>query len=373
MSYLSQFMSLGIISRALINLAACIFAAILASFAVPTKLSPPFTQFITILRNSVGFGLGVACTYFVLFILSIFPLVYNSYFVAVSRFLLVGNLFLEGIFAPDRIDASHIVGLAGYLAIVALITFRVAAQVPVDQTEESTTIERLWILLTFAMQTVTAFTLVAFTDTLTADGWIGHFENLFILLLFAALISTLVARIDTTTLNEQENNENEEENCGLDHMPCILRLLVFVPCVWICCPWAPLVFLLSGVNDVGIKEKWFQVSNMIGGLAASIEASGMLTRLTNEISSGLGVCGEKQCNYPWIFVLLQAGIALIATIVLLPILTYVVPDFLVPSPEESEIVTNEVPKHKLPIKFITATQSDTVSLLSGPTSKYNIV
>lgn len=344
MSYLSQFMSLGIISRALINLAACIFAAILASFAVPTKLSPPFTQFITILRNSVGFGLGVAW-----------------------------NLFLEGIFAPDRIDASHIVGLAGYLAIVALITFRVAAQVPVDQTEESTTIERLWILLTFAMQTVTAFTLVAFTDTLTADGWIGHFENLFILLLFAALISTLVARIDTTTLNEQENNENEEENCGLDHMPCILRLLVFVPCVWICCPWAPLVFLLSGVNDVGIKEKWFQVSNMIGGLAASIEASGMLTRLTNEISSGLGVCGEKQCNYPWIFVLLQAGIALIATIVLLPLLTYVVPDFLVPSPEESEIVTNEVPKHKLPIKFITATQSDTVSLLSGPTSKYNIV
>lgn len=137
------------------------------------------------------------------------------------------------------------------------------------------------------MQTACEFTLVTFISALTVDGWIGHIENLFILLFFAALISTLVARIDTNALAEQENNE-EEQNYGLDHLPCVLKDLILVPCLWLCCPCVPLVFLLSGVNAVGIKEKWLQVSNIIGGLAASIEASGMLTEGTNS-----NFCGTR--------------------------------------------------------------------------------
>lgn len=342
MTYLSQFMSLSVVSRGLINLAACIFAAILASF-VPTKLAPPFTQFGPIVRESMGFGLGIAW-----------------------------NLFLQSIFAPDEMDASHMIGLAGYLALVALITFRVAAQVEASY-DEPIMVERLWILLTFAMQTVTAFTLVAFVDALTADGWTGNFENLFILLLFAALISTFVARIDINALDEHDSNE--DENCGLDHLPCVLKLLVFVPCLWLCCPWLPAIFLLSGVQGVGLRERWFQVSNMIGGLAASIEASGMLTKLADDIAAGIEFCTEEKCHNPWMFVLLQACVALVATSVMIPLLVNVVPDFLLPpeSSDEFEDYFEDLPKHKKPIEYVTATQSDAVSLLSGPSSKYSSI
>jgi hypothetical protein len=54
MAYLGQFMSLGAVNRALINLAACIFAAFLAS-VVPIKLGSPFTNFGSIVRESMGY------------------------------------------------------------------------------------------------------------------------------------------------------------------------------------------------------------------------------------------------------------------------------------------------------------------------------
>ncbi|MGK3756844.1 MAG: hypothetical protein ACI8RD_009158 [Bacillariaceae sp.] len=388
MAYLGQFMSLGAVNRALINLAACIFAAFLAS-VVPIKLGSPFTNFGSIVRESMGYVrkkrksdtrlyflciriFNILC---VLVFLDpiVLAITHTSCYFFSFGLGIAWNIFLGGIFAPEEMNAKHVVGLAGYLALVALITFRVAAQV--EHTEEPTTIDRLWILLTFAMQTATAFTLVAFISALTADGWMGHIENLFILLLFAALISTLVARVDVNALNEQDSDDEDEQNCGLDHLPCVLKLLIFVPCLWLCCPWVPLVFLLSGVNGVGIKEKWFQVSNMIGGLAASIEASGMITEGTDQIAATVGFCNEKHCNSPWTFVLLQAVVALITTIVLIPLLVPVVPDFLLPpyAEDEPEIVDEEIPRRKTPMEFITAIPSDTISLLSGPSSKYSSV
>ena len=54
MAYLGQFMSLGVVNRALINLAACIFAAFLAC-VVPIKLGSPFTKFGSIVRESMGY------------------------------------------------------------------------------------------------------------------------------------------------------------------------------------------------------------------------------------------------------------------------------------------------------------------------------
>lgn len=105
----------------------------------------------------------------------------------------------------------------------------------------------------------------------------------------------MVSSIDTNAIDDHESSE-DEQNCGLDHLPCILKILVIVPCLCFCCPWVPLVFLLSGVNGVGIKGKWFQVFNMIGGLAASIEAIGMLTQGTNRIAAALSFYSEKECN-----------------------------------------------------------------------------
>lgn len=51
------------------------------------------------------------------------------------------NILLEGLLAPEEMNASHVVGLGGYLALATLISFRVAAQV--EHTEEPNTIDRI--------------------------------------------------------------------------------------------------------------------------------------------------------------------------------------------------------------------------------------
>ena len=71
------------------------------------------------------------------------------------------------------------------------------------------------------------------------------------------------------------------------------------------------------------------------------------------------------------FVLLQAGVAVITTIVLIPLLAPVVPYFLLPPEEEEELVDEEGPRRRTPIEYITVIPSDTISLLSGPSSKYS--
>jgi hypothetical protein len=89
-----------------------------------------------------------------------------------------------------------------------------------------------------------------------------------------------------------------------------------------------MIFLLSGVHGIGVKEKWYSLVSMISGLAASIEASGMLTASANAIAGALGICTEKHCPDPWLFVAIQAALAFLTTIVLIPTLVPLVPPFL---------------------------------------------
>jgi hypothetical protein len=299
MGYLGQFAHLGVIQRAVINLAATLFSALLAT-SVPMKLGSPLNAFGEIVRESMGFGLGIAW-----------------------------NVFTLSIFAPEELDAAHIVGLAGYLALLLLISFRVAAEGSyVDTLEhEPNMIDRMWGLLSFAMNTACAFTMVAFVDSLTHEGWVGDIECFFILLIFSAFMAAGVSKIDVNANPEQEA-EDDMQNCGMDHLPCVLRVLVFLPCFWCCCPWVPMIFLLSGVHGIGVKEKWYSLVSMISGLAASIEASGMLTASANAIAGALGICTEKHCPDPWLFVAIQAALAFLTTIVLIPTLVPLVPPFL---------------------------------------------
>ncbi|KAG7337433.1 hypothetical protein IV203_034507 [Nitzschia inconspicua] len=340
MGYLGQFAHLGSVQRALINLAATLFSAFLAT-SVPMTLGPPFTAFGKIVRDSMGFGLGIAW-----------------------------NVFTLSIFAPDKLDTAHIIGLAGYLALVLLIAFRVAAEGSyVDTLErEPNMIDRMWPLLSFAMNTASAFTLVAFVNSMTHEGWVGDIECFFILLIFSAFLAAGVSKIDVSSSREDANEEmeNGRQNCGMDHLPCVLKVLVFVPCFWCCCPWVPMIFLLSGVHGIGVKEKWFSLVSMISGLAASIEASGMLTASANAIAGALGICNAKHCPEPWIFVSIQVAIATTTTIILIPTLILLVPPFLwSPEDQEQERTTTTT------IEYISKGIEDTISLLSPTTSSSN--
>lgn len=332
MGYLGQFAHLGTIQRAVINLVATLFSALLAT-SVPMKLGRPFTAFGKVVRDSMGFGLGIAW-----------------------------NVFTLSIFAPDELDAAHLVGLAGYLALVLLIAFRVAAEGSyVDTLErEPNMIDRMWPLLSFAMNTACAFTMVAFVDSLTHEGWVGDIECFLILLIFSAFMAVGVSKIDVSSSPEQANEEMEQEmqHCGMDHLPCVLKVLVFLPCFWCCCPWVPMIFLLSGVHGIGVKEKWFSLVSMISGLAASIEASGMLTATANGIAGSLGICKANHCPDPWLFVAIQVAVATVTTIILIPILIPLVPPFL-----WSPVVQHEEPSQSA-FEYITMIADDSISLLS---------
>lgn len=329
MAFLSQFDNLTAINRGLINLAASLLAALLASY-VP-KLGPPCSDFAKIVRETLGFGLGIAW-----------------------------NVLLGILFAPDDLDAGHIVGLTGYLALVVLIAFRVAAEAAPGEAEQNPTmIQRLWSLLSFAMNTACAFTFVAFCNALLHPGWAGDVESLLLLLILSAILSAAVVKFDPEKVGGDDGGDDDEfHHNGMDHIPCIMYILIFVPCVWCCCPWLPALFILAGTNTLGVKSKWFEVTSMITGLASSIEACGMLTKLTDIIGSSLGYCDEKHCHEPWMFVLIQFCLAVITTCILLPFLSHVVPDFLLPN---DSVLANYDSLENVACEYI---PSDAVSLLT---------
>ena len=291
MAYLGQFSRLGTVKRAVINLAATWFAASLAhvtpmflSFdedGLVTRLK--LERFGDIVQTTLGFGLGIAW-----------------------------NVLL-GQFAPEdreNLDLVHLFALAGYLAAVSLIAFRLAAVV---KEPPETIWERQIALLSFAFYVVCAFTLVGFLNALMHPGWLGHLESLAILLVLSGAMSAFVAGVDFDAMSE--NVTEEEDRFGL-HGPC--KLILFLPCVWICCPWFPLIILLAGTETVGVKEHWFRLIAMVAGLASSIDASGMLTDATDALSASMGICDVKVCHYKWLFVLLQVVVAILVTVILIP-------------------------------------------------------
>lgn len=327
MAYLGQFEGLRAVERALINLAATLLAAVLAHVVVPLFTNSATTtttaansttattttattsteqqqrhglvllllqqyrlqRFPIIVQNTLGFGLGIAW-----------------------------NVLL-GQFAPQQQHHQHqqqwswiqFVALVSYLLVVTLLAFRLAATA---KEAPETVAERLVALGAFAMYVVVAFTLVVVLNTILAPGWVGAVESLVILWLLSAVMSAMVATVDLDDISEQVHET-------LQHGPVggIFRILVCVPCVWCCCPWVLVLWLLAGATEnIGVREQWCKVIAMTAGLAASIEASGMLTEATGALAGAMGICTVKNCQHKWLFVFLQTCLAVLATLVLIP-------------------------------------------------------
>jgi hypothetical protein len=306
MAYLAQF-QLPPLHQALLNLAATWFSAFLAQLASSGPQDESSIGFWQrtglIIRDTLGFGLGIAW-----------------------------NVLLAE-FGPDdysQLNVMHFLALVTYLLLVLVIALKLAAMVP----DNPVTIwERHLSLMAFSMYVVCGFTLVGFLNTLLGDGWWGSLESLGIVLVLAALMSTMVAvaDLDGMLLADEEDGQGtsyDEERHSWQYKSSkfgpfggILNCLIFVPCVWCCCPWIPLLILLAGITEsVSVKEHWFRLIAMVAGLASSIEGSSMLTSATDALAAMLGVCGHKHCYNPWMFVLLQVGVAVGCTVVLLPLI-----------------------------------------------------
>mmetsp|Transcript_2565 Transcript_2565/g.5464 ORF Transcript_2565/g.5464 Transcript_2565/m.5464 type:complete len:478 (+) Transcript_2565:125-1558(+) len=318
MAYLGQFSNLTSLDQVLLNLLATAFAAFLAHAVqgsyqltfvpqVQLQLPPQLSRFPHILGDTLGFGLGVAW-----------------------------NVFLVELLAPDDMDYRHIIGLFGYLLVVLMIAFRLAAML--DESNSGTDpsgpslLQRILSMLSFAFNVVCAFTMVAFIRALLCPGWVGDFACLFLLIVLAAILSALVAAVDESTTNRvphrQQIPQQQQQDAEYGFGTCwAMDALVFVPCVWCCCPWIPLVWILAGVTpNVAVKEQWQKLIAFVLGLATSIQASGMLTTATNLLAKTMGICGKKHCEYRWAFVWLQVLIAIVSTSLLLPALAYVAPE-----------------------------------------------
>jgi hypothetical protein len=332
MAYLGQFSSsLGLVDQALVNLAATWFAASLAhampllhnqlqSLQIMESLfgeQGRMRRLGDIVRNTLGFGLGIAWN---VLLIQCFP-------------------------SPSSgsIEIVHILGLAGYLAVVTMIAFRLAAvagQEPDESSSDLTISVRQLALLSFASYVVCAFTLVAFLNAILHSGWLGELESLGVLFLLSAAMSAMVSHVDFEAISEQRSSsgircdDEEEEDEGLDHHhhhhhrmaglqhePCwkvIFLLLVLVPCFWWCCAWVPVVYLLAGTGTLGVKEHWHQLISMVAGLACSIQASGLLTETTDAVAAMLKICDVRHCGHAWRFVALQALFAIVTSLLLIP-------------------------------------------------------
>ena len=330
MAYLGQYKSqLGDLGQMGLNLGATAFAALLVHlvhydgtgsstgndtnastivYQAVKRFPPQLIRFRTILCESMGFGLGVAW-----------------------------NGFLVQLLAPEQMNSYHVVGLMGYLSVVLLLAFRVAALVqeadetgPQQQQQRHPNheiLQRLYILLSFALNVVCAFTMVAFVQVLVSPpGWLGDGLCVLLLVAMAAILSALVVSVQLDGRQDQ-GQETEERNCGFG--TCwAMDMLVFVPCAWCCCPWIPLLWILAGITpDLHVKEKWYKLIAFVLGLASSIQASGMLTSVLDQISTNSGICGENHCHHPWVFVSLQILLAITETVLLLVLLgNYVITD-----------------------------------------------
>ena len=315
MGYLTQtFPNMDAVHSAFLNLVATWFAGALAH-AMPMLLAHLDAQragmseqwqlqrFATIVQNTLGFGLGIAWN------------------------VLLGNLLgPEG--QDEDLSLFRLIGLSGYLAVVTLLSFRLAAAAATAtaSTSTATIVDRQWILIEFASYVVNAFTLVAFLNALLNPSWIGHLVGLCILWILSAVMSAFVARADLEETSTTETaiptaaDDSTVSECQPREGYCtvLFCLLLFVPCTWFCCPWVPVLWLLAGSTDESscVKERWYKLIAMVAGLAASIEASGTLTEATNEFAASF--CTVKQCNRPWLFVTFQTVVAVVVTLVLIP-------------------------------------------------------
>ena len=328
MAYLAQYSTqLTPLQQALLNLAATWLAAFLAQMASSSSNNDETQQAGSnmglgwrqrtglIIRDTLGFGLGIA---------------WNS---------LLANL---GPRQSSQMNLLHVLALLCYLLMVLVLALKLAAMVP----DQPTTVwERHLSLLAFAMYVVCGFTLVGFLNAiLGADyGWFTSLASFGIVLFLAALMSAMVARADLDGMLESANydyhpnddveNNNNNMTSSWEYKPSkfgpfggILNFCIFVPCVWCCCPWVPVLILLAGMTEsVNVKEHWFRLIAMVAGLSSSIVGSGMLTSTTVSLANLWGICGTKHCYEPYWFLVLQVGLAVACTLILLPLIAPLAP------------------------------------------------
>ena len=325
MAWLSQFSQLGTLQRGILDLLVVGACAVLAqTLPDDPRYLPPFVpqRFTPVVRETLGFGLGIAW-----------------------------NVFLGQLLGPKtkhnkgyntEFDLIQFIAMGGYLAIVSLLAFRVAAlkhetnsttNNSQSATPSTTNTSALWQrycdLASFAMAVVCAFTTVDFMGRFMFSEWYGTLQGMALLLLVSAVLNALVASVDLEALRaqalvrqqQQEQQDVEDDNRKLRHSPwtCIL----WIPCCWCCCPWIPVLVLLAHVPSSSgattrLKQDWYALIALVTGLAASIEASNLVTTVVNTLASSF--CTAAHCPQPWLFCMLQIVVAAVTTVILLPAL-----------------------------------------------------
>jgi hypothetical protein len=349
-AYLGQFSyRTSVLERAAMNLAATWGAATLAHLAVLAKENMPrlcstsrlapalggelqwhrLFRLGDIVRDTLGFGLGIA-----------WNLLLSEWLVSSSSSSHKHH--------TKELSLGYLVGLAGYLVVVTLIAFRLTAQVAPSNTGNSnhdeqtepaslvaSIVQRQWQLSAFAAYVVVAFTLVTLLNVLLHPGWLGQVESLAVLLVLSAVVSALVTSIDFDRLAARLASAQDAPGGTCDALmegPCgvIGRGCVFVPCAWACCPWIPLLYLVGatadGASTFEVQEHWLQLIAMVTGLASSVQASGLLTEATDALAARFGLCESlHSCHHVWLFVMLQVVMAVLTTLVLIPLVAPLAP------------------------------------------------
>lgn len=210
-----------------------------------------------VVRKTVGFGLGVAWN----------------------------NLFSRA--APEgyQIMASTI-----YLGIVVLLAAHLAAPEP---RADATLRSRHAAMMCFASRVVCAFSLSGWlSKVMPLSGLLGDVCSLVLLLLLGAVLSGWLARADLEGGGPAWAEERAQKH---DWGSCLLRVLIFVPCVWCCCPWIPVLWLFAG-SGPGVKDRWLSLATTVCALAASVVATNLITGSIDMLAAAGGICDAQTCN-----------------------------------------------------------------------------
>eukprot|EP00405_Crypthecodinium_cohnii_P045310 CAMPEP_0206580150 /NCGR_PEP_ID=MMETSP0325_2-20121206/32979_1 /ASSEMBLY_ACC=CAM_ASM_000347 /TAXON_ID=2866 /ORGANISM="Crypthecodinium cohnii, Strain Seligo" /LENGTH=466 /DNA_ID=CAMNT_0054086109 /DNA_START=128 /DNA_END=1529 /DNA_ORIENTATION=- len=236
-------------------------------------------------RNTVGFGLGLAW-----------------------------NFLVSRTMPPE----SNFVGLTIYLLVMIMVAAHLAAPI----VREDSCRSRQAALMSFASRVVVAFTLTTWTSVALSfygglQGWLNNVCSLLVLLLIATFASVLIARADIDGAAKSLRSKIPSEGFARRRMDW----LIFVPCFWCCCPWIPLVWLFGGGRPgPGIKARWLSLIKDVCSLASSVVGTNIITGAVDSASAALGLCSPEQCD-GLLFVLLEVVVAATTTLTLLPFVT----------------------------------------------------
>mmetsp|Transcript_344 Transcript_344/g.1186 ORF Transcript_344/g.1186 Transcript_344/m.1186 type:complete len:427 (+) Transcript_344:63-1343(+) len=261
LQFLGQFSSDGL-QLGLMNVAA---TAVVAAAVHAAPRSGQYKSIGDVLRSTVGFGLGVA---------------WNS---LVSRA------------EPGQ---GRLIARSIYLGVVVLLAARLAAPPARFDSLRS----RIAALLSFAMRVVCAFALVdwlqgphstlGFHSTAAVRPTpLYEAASLVGLVLLAAQMSVLLAEADLD--GAQADAKAKAVKTGFAGW--LLRILVLVPCVWCCCPWIPLLWLLSGGSE-GVTTRWTSLAADVCSLAASVVGTGLITTAIDTAAAKLRICDAEACD-----------------------------------------------------------------------------